>query len=90
MDLVPGFFSFVQPPSSWMYAPPLRNLSVLIVNWIFASQRTVPVCCERHHSSFFLLFAYAVCSLDHVGLAWFDTLSLGWRVRSFFGLWMIL
>ncbi|MBY0588596.1 transposase [bacterium] len=72
MDLVPGFFSLVQPLSRWMYAPTFRNLSVLIVGWIFAVHRTVTgllraAMVDRHHASFHRLFASAAWSLDHLG-----------------------
>lgn len=80
MDLVPGFMLLVQPLSSWMYAPTFRNLSVLIVGWIFAGQRTVTgllraAMVDRHHSSFHRVFASAAWSLDQLGLAWLDTLK---------------
>jgi hypothetical protein len=65
-----------------MTQPMFRNLVIVVTGWVFASRRTI---CgmvrasgtDRHHALFHRLFASATWSIDRVGLAVFELITIG-------------
>lgn len=83
MDLVRSFCDVLQPFGSVMTAPTFQTLTWIVTGWIFAQRRTITgmmlaagVVGRKHHSAFHRLFSAAEWSLDRVGVALFEGLSL--------------
>jgi len=89
VDLVRSFCDLLQPFGSVMTAPTYQTLTWIVTGWIFAPRRTITgmmlaagVVGRKHHSAFHRVFSAAEWSLDRVGLALWEQLSSGSKVRS--------
>ena len=83
MELVAGFVQLLQPLVSTITAPTFDSLLTLLTGWVVASRHTVTRMIlaagssgDKHYSSYHRVFSAARWSLDAVGLAVFDLMSL--------------
>lgn len=83
MSILPSFIDLLQPFVLAMTAPTFQSFLWITTGWLFAPRRTVTgmilaagVIGKKHHSAFHRVFAAARWSLDQVGLAVFDRLSV--------------
>jgi hypothetical protein len=82
MDLATTFVPLLQVFAAEMTTPTFQTLQTLVTGWVFAPRRTIlgmvrSSGTDRHHAAFHRLFSDSPWSIDRVGLAVFDLVTVG-------------
>lgn len=80
MDITTSFIPMLQVFAIAMTEPTADSFRQLVAGWLFAPRRTIlgmirAAHTNKHHSAYARVFASAVWSVDHVGLAVFDLVT---------------